>query len=163
MSAGGSWLLRECLVGNIFVHIFGFDQPVDDVQNSRIVRIRLRIWNVCKILITACICPLPNFSFLLHLGHVKTQPQSVTQSVSDSVSSTVSPSVFSFFLFFAPLSLSSLYSSFIHHSSHLISSHLSQISSHLISSLPLFVRPHTALPSFCCFRSFRSVPSFLTD
>ena len=29
---GGSWLLRECLVGNIFVHIFGFDQPVDDVK-----------------------------------------------------------------------------------------------------------------------------------
>jgi len=27
-------LLRECLVGNIFVHIFGFDQPVDDVQNK---------------------------------------------------------------------------------------------------------------------------------
>ena len=41
-SQGGSCLLRECLVGNIFVDIFGFDQPVDDVQNSRIVRIRLR-------------------------------------------------------------------------------------------------------------------------
>jgi len=30
---------------------------------------------VCEKLITACICPLPNFSFLLHLGHVKTQPE----------------------------------------------------------------------------------------
>jgi len=74
LTKGGSCLLRECLVGNIFVHTFGFDQPVDDVQNSRIVRIRLRIWKVCENLITACIYPLPNFSFLLHLGRVKTQP-----------------------------------------------------------------------------------------
>ena len=32
---------------------------------------------VCENLITACKCPLPNFSFLLHLGHVKTQPKYV--------------------------------------------------------------------------------------
>ena len=30
LTQGGSCLLRECLVGNIFVDIFGFDQPVDD-------------------------------------------------------------------------------------------------------------------------------------